>query len=121
MSKSIFPTFEEIDNGTKSFTDHYYRTVKGKKVRSERLKQYVLITDYEAMMIINSITIARNKRKERLYFQFSLFGKSESCKKYPYSEKGWQSCVADIKKMLVCYRKMITRLMNEGYDAHTDI
>ena len=34
MRKSIFPTFEEIDNGTKSFTEHYYRTVKGKKVRN---------------------------------------------------------------------------------------
>ena len=120
MSKSIFPTFEEIDNGTKSFTEHYYRTVKGKKVRSERLKQYVLIADFEAMMIIDSITIARNKRKERLYFQFSIFGKQQY-EKYPYDEKGWQSCIAHSKKILVNYRKMITSVMNEGYDAHTDI
>jgi hypothetical protein len=121
MSKSIFPTFEEIDNGTKSFSIHYYRTVNGKKVRSEKMTQYVLLADIDALRLIDSITIVRNKNKKRLYFEFTVFGKTKSLKKYPYTEQGWQLCIADLKKELQKYRKSIERIMNEGYtNEHSD-
>lgn len=120
MNKSIFPTFNEVDNGVKSFTEHYYRSVNGKKVRSERLTQKVLVVDLETLKIIDDISIVRNKRKKRLYFTYKVFGR-QCEKKFPYSEQGWQDCIYEIKKELQRYRKSIERIMNEGYDVHTSI
>lgn len=112
--KSIFPTFEQINNGSRSFSYQYYRNVKGQRVLSEKQQQGVLIIDLDIIALRIEVKINRTKtKKKRLSFTYSIFGK-QSKEVFPYTEQGWNDCIFAIKNDLQKCRKSIERIMNEG-------
>lgn len=112
--RSIFPTFEQIDNGSRSFSIPYYRSRNGQKVLSEKQAQGVLLANIDILRMRIVVQINRTKtKKKRLSFTYSIFGRQGE-KVFPYTEQGWNDCIFAIKNDLQAYRKSIETIMNEG-------
>ena len=114
MQKSIFPIFEDIERGYCIKTSYAIKSKDGEVVAVEKPTQNVLLYDEDVNNYIE-ISIKRNRSKKRKCFKFKVFGQ-ESEKEFKYNEDGWNDCILEIKKELQKYRKIITYIMNEGYD-----
>lgn len=113
VRKSIFPTFEQIQQGKRVYTRTYYRSVKGEKRISEQLKQRVLIIHSSALLCNLEVYIKRSTHKKPLGFTFEVFNDGADTPLFEYSEQGWNDCIACIKNILLEYRKHIERIVNE--------
>lgn len=111
--KSIFPTFEEIDNGLADIIEHSYcKTVNGERRMYHKLALELVIANDHFKPVFSRIRILRDRKGNRLAFQPITAGKIwPPC--FAYTESGWNDCVFIIKQELMAYRKVIEKIMNE--------
>ena len=111
--KSIFPTFEEIDNGSAHIIERsYYKTVNGERKTYHKLALELVIADDHFNPVFSRIRILRDRKGNRLAFQPITAGKIwPPC--FAYTESGWNDCIFIIKQELMAYRKVIEKIMNE--------
>ena len=111
--KSIFPTFEEIDNGSAHIIERsYYKTVNGERKTYHKLALELVIANDHFNPVLGHILILRNRRGKRIAFQPITAGKVwPPC--FAYDETGWNNCIWCIKQELITYRQVAEKIMNE--------
>ena len=112
--KSIFPTFEEIDQNTNVDVKEtlYFKKVKGQYKMYHQLVLDLIIADDKFSPLLGHIRILRNRQGKRIAFQPIVAGKVLTSR-FMYDDKGWNDCIFAIKQELMTYRKLTTNIMNE--------
>lgn len=112
--KSIFLTFEEIEQGYNVFTESFYkgRDEEGEAIYGERLALDIVIDHNNYYPLIKSVKIMRNRAKtKRLHFVVKMYDNVTYT--FPYSKDGWNSTILKIKEKMKYVRKLTELIMNE--------
>ena len=112
--KSIFPTFEESEQGHNVFSDTFYKGKDdyGEIIYGERLALDVIISHNRYFPLIKSVKIMRNRSKtKRLYFAVRMYNNIEY--KFPYSEEGWSKAILYIKERARTTKQACENILNE--------
>lgn len=114
MTKSTFPTFEQIEEGHTVFATSFYKGKDdyGEAVYGEKLALDVIISHNRYFPLIKSVKIMRNRNKtKRLYFAVRMYDNIEY--KFPYSEEGWSKAILYIKDCARTIRQACENILNE--------
>lgn len=112
--KSIFPTFEEIDENKNVNIKEtlYFKKVNGQYKMYHQLALDLIIADDTFSPLLGHIRILRNRQGKRIAFQPIVAGKA-LMPHFVYNDKGWNECIFAIKQELMTYRKLTMNIMNE--------
>lgn len=114
MSKSIFPTFEEIEEGYQVFATEFYKgqDEDDNPIWGERLNLGITIAHSTFWPLMSDVIIKRNRKQERTGFQVKIAG-LKSPQIFPYTSQGWDDCIIFIKHKIAEIRKYTERILNE--------